>query len=165
MLWFAQGSCGLREALSAATIVLEISSRNARVVALQERWEWLRAGLELILDQRGANMADLTGGASGLLVRDYRSTEADRLVTRIGPRRGLAGRRTPRPRAPGGRGIGAVEDPRGGAQAPRRLAGHFPPPPSPSKSPAPTRASRRSKSAGIGCALARTWSSISEVPT
>jgi hypothetical protein len=35
MLWFAQGSCGLREALSAATIALEISSRDARVAALQ----------------------------------------------------------------------------------------------------------------------------------
>src|ERR1035437_6096706 len=31
---------------------------------------------------------------------------------------------------------------------------HFPPPPSPSKSAAATRASRRSKSAGIGCAPA-----------
>jgi hypothetical protein len=35
-------------------------------------------------------MADLTCGASGLLVRDYRGKEADPLVTRIGPGRGLA---------------------------------------------------------------------------
>jgi hypothetical protein len=44
-------------------------------------------------------MADLPGGASGLLVRDDKGKEADRLVTRIGPRRG-------RPRN------WAVEDPR-----------------------------------------------------
>jgi len=60
----------LQEALSAATIALEIPSRNARVRALQKRWDRLRAGLELILDQRGADMADLPGGASGALVRD-----------------------------------------------------------------------------------------------
>jgi hypothetical protein len=35
---------------------------------------------DLILDQRGADMADLPGGASGLLVRDYKGKEADRLV-------------------------------------------------------------------------------------
>jgi hypothetical protein len=34
---------GLQEALSAGTIALEISSRNARVQALQERWDYLRA--------------------------------------------------------------------------------------------------------------------------
>jgi len=43
-------------ALSAGTIALEISSRNARVAALQTRWDRLRAGLDLILDQRGADM-------------------------------------------------------------------------------------------------------------
>jgi hypothetical protein len=30
-------------------------------------------------------MADLPGGASGLLVRDYKGKEADRLVTRLDP--------------------------------------------------------------------------------
>jgi len=45
----------------------------------------LRAGLDLILDQRGAEMADVPGGDSGLLVRDYKSKEADRLVARIAP--------------------------------------------------------------------------------
>jgi hypothetical protein len=34
-----------------------------------------RAGLDLILDQRGADMAVLPGGASGLLVRDYKGKE------------------------------------------------------------------------------------------
>ena len=42
----------LQETLSASTIALEISSRNARVQALQERWDRLRAGLDLVLDQR-----------------------------------------------------------------------------------------------------------------
>jgi hypothetical protein len=31
-------------------IALEISGRNARVAALQKRWDRLRAGLDLILD-------------------------------------------------------------------------------------------------------------------
>ena len=74
-----------QEALSAGTIALEISSRNVRVAALQKRWDLLRAGLGLILDQRGADMADLPGGTSGMLVRDYKGKEADRLVTRIDP--------------------------------------------------------------------------------
>ncbi|HEX7423058.1 MAG TPA: hypothetical protein VF311_04105 [Terriglobales bacterium] len=43
----------------------------------------LRWNLDLILDQRGADMADLPRGASGLLVRDYKGKNADRLVTWI----------------------------------------------------------------------------------
>jgi hypothetical protein len=76
---------GLREAPSAATIALEISSRNARVLEVQKRWDGLRSGLGLILDERGANIADVPGGASGFLCRDYMGKEADRLVTRIDP--------------------------------------------------------------------------------
>jgi hypothetical protein len=72
----------LQEPISAAVIALEISSRNSRVAALQKRWD-ARARLDLILDQRGADMADLPGGASGLLVRDSKGKEADRLVPRI----------------------------------------------------------------------------------
>jgi hypothetical protein len=68
-----------------ATSALEISSRNARVAGLQVRWNRLRAGLELLLDQRGADMADLPGGASGLLCRDYKGKDADVLVIRIDP--------------------------------------------------------------------------------
>jgi hypothetical protein len=45
----------------------------------------LRWNLDLILDQRGAEMADVHGGASGMLVRDYKGKEADPLVTRIDP--------------------------------------------------------------------------------
>jgi hypothetical protein len=69
----------LQEALSAGTIALEISSRNSRVAALQNRWDRLRAGLDLVLDQRGANMADPPGGASG------KGKEADKRVTSIDP--------------------------------------------------------------------------------
>jgi hypothetical protein len=60
----------LQEALSATIIARDIKSRNARVAAIQKRWDRLRAGLESILDQRGADMADVPGGTSGLLVRD-----------------------------------------------------------------------------------------------
>jgi hypothetical protein len=72
------------ETLSAATIALEISSGAARVAAPLKHWDRLRAGLDLILDQRRADMADLPGGASGLLVRDYKG-KADRLLTRTDP--------------------------------------------------------------------------------
>jgi len=41
-----------QETILAGTIALEISSRNSRVATLQERWDRLRAGLALILDQR-----------------------------------------------------------------------------------------------------------------
>src|ERR1019366_4475790 len=84
MLWFAQGSASCRNHFPPPA-PLEISGHNSRVRALQKRWDRLRAGLDLILDQRGADMADLPGGASGLLCRDYMGKEADRLVTRIDP--------------------------------------------------------------------------------
>jgi hypothetical protein len=51
--------------------------------AVQKRWDRLRADLEMLLDQRGADMADLPGGASGLPVRGCKGKEAHRLVTRI----------------------------------------------------------------------------------
>jgi hypothetical protein len=38
---------------------------------VQERWDRPRAGLDLILDQRGADTSDLPGGAGGILRRDY----------------------------------------------------------------------------------------------
>jgi hypothetical protein len=67
-------------------------------------------------------MADIPGGASGLLVRDYKG-KADRLVTRIAPRAvSLVAELRGHERA-GRRGTGPGEDRRRGAQAPRRLAG------------------------------------------
>jgi hypothetical protein len=35
----------------------------------------LRWNLDLALDQRGADMADVPGGASGILRRDYRGSK------------------------------------------------------------------------------------------
>jgi hypothetical protein len=64
MLWCSRVR-ELHEALSVAANPHAISSRNARVEALEKRWNRLRAGLGLILDQRDADMADLSGGASG----------------------------------------------------------------------------------------------------
>jgi hypothetical protein len=43
----------------------------------------LRVGLDLIIDQRGADMADLPGGASGLLGRDCKGKKADRLAYKV----------------------------------------------------------------------------------
>src|ERR1035437_5135045 len=100
----------LEEALSAAMIALEISRRNSRVAALQKRWDRLRSGLDLILQKRRADMADLPGGASGLLYRDYKGRRADRLVVRIAPGVVSLVAELRRPRAPGGRGTGPVED-------------------------------------------------------
>ena len=75
----------LQEANSAEAIALEIATRNSRIKALQKRWDWLRARLDQILDQRGADMADVPGGSTGMLARDYKGKKADRLVTRIDP--------------------------------------------------------------------------------
>jgi hypothetical protein len=71
-----------QEALSAGTIALEIGGHNSRVAALPKRWDPLCTGLDLVLDERGADIRDLPGGASGSLVRGYKGKEADRLVNR-----------------------------------------------------------------------------------
>jgi hypothetical protein len=54
-------------------------------------------------------MADSPRGAIGLLVRDCKGKEADRLVTHIDPGVVSLVAELRRPRAPGGRGTGAVE--------------------------------------------------------
>jgi hypothetical protein len=61
------------------------SPAATRATRRSKSWDRLRSGLDLILQQRGADMADVPGGGSGLLVRDYKGKEADRLVTRIDP--------------------------------------------------------------------------------
>jgi hypothetical protein len=61
----------LQETLSARTIVLEISSRNARIQALQDRWSTLRAAIAQLMTERAADMAEVPGGGTGLLVRQY----------------------------------------------------------------------------------------------
>ena len=65
-----------------ATIKLEISNRNARVAELQDRWDFLRAKLRTLLEERGKDMADLPGGSTGLICRDYKGKDADQLITR-----------------------------------------------------------------------------------
>jgi hypothetical protein len=56
--------------LSAGTVALEISSRNARVRALQDRWDRMRQ----LIEQRAASpdFAKVPGGTTGLLCRDLR---------------------------------------------------------------------------------------------
>jgi hypothetical protein len=67
----------LQETLSPAVIALEISSRSARVLALQKRWDRLRDALERLLDERGADMIEIPGGSTGILCRDDKGKEAD----------------------------------------------------------------------------------------
>ena len=62
----------LQEAISAEVIALEISSRNNRVLTLQKRWDRLRDALERLLDERGADMAEIPGGSTGILCKDYK---------------------------------------------------------------------------------------------
>jgi hypothetical protein len=77
----AEQVCGLQEALSAGTIALAPAatrtSRRSKTAGTG------CAGLDLILDQWGADMADLPGGASGLLVRGYQGEEGDTPVYKI----------------------------------------------------------------------------------
>jgi hypothetical protein len=76
----------------------------------RRRWasEPLRWNLDLILDQLGADMADLPDGASARLQRQTSRSAGNPHR----PRSSLAGRRTARSGAPGRRGSGPVEDPR-----------------------------------------------------
>ena len=75
--WFAHGSASYRKHFR-PPLSPSRSPAATSAAALQKRWDRLRAGIDLILDQRGADMADLPGGASGLLVCGYRGKEADR---------------------------------------------------------------------------------------
>ena len=71
----------LQETLSAGTIALEISSRNARVQALQHRWDRMRR----VIDERAASpdFAEVPGRTTGLLVKDYKGKAADTLVYKV----------------------------------------------------------------------------------
>jgi hypothetical protein len=62
-------------------IALEISSRNPRVQALQKRWDLLRK----IIDERAASpeFADVPGGTTGLLVKDYKGKDSCMPVYRV----------------------------------------------------------------------------------
>jgi Terminase small subunit len=71
----------LQETLSAATIALEISSRNARVQALQNRWDKMRR----VIDERATSpdFAEVPGGTTGLLCKDYKGKAADTVVYKV----------------------------------------------------------------------------------
>jgi len=71
--------------LSADLVAAEISDRNARIQALQERWTWLRAKLDKVLEERGAEMAGVPGGPTGLLLRDHKGKDGSTPVYRIDP--------------------------------------------------------------------------------
>src|SRR5215831_20906483 len=61
--------------LSAGLVGAEISDRNARIQALQERWTRLRAKLDQVLEERGKEMAGVPGGPTGLLLRDHKGKD------------------------------------------------------------------------------------------
>jgi hypothetical protein len=78
----------LQTELSAGTIALEISSRNARVQALQERWDKMRQ----VITERAVHYAKggddesdaiVPGGETGLLVKDFKGKEADQPVYKV----------------------------------------------------------------------------------
>jgi len=68
----------LQEALSAGTIALDISSRNARVAALQELGPAARR--DRPAPPPGTSPCAGPGGSTGLLIRDDKGEDADRLV-------------------------------------------------------------------------------------
>jgi phage terminase small subunit len=71
----------IRERVSAATIAVEISSRNARIQALQTRWEKMRQ----VIEERGASeeYSSVPGGTTGLLTKDYKGKQADTPVYKV----------------------------------------------------------------------------------
>ena len=71
----------LQQTLAAGTIALEISSRSARVQALQNRWNRLRQ----VIQERAASpeFADVPGGATGLLCKTYVGKDANTPVYKI----------------------------------------------------------------------------------
>ena len=71
----------LQTTIAAGVIALEISSRNARVQALQDLFDRARQ----VIDARAKDktMAAVPGGATGLLFRDYKGKDADVPVYRV----------------------------------------------------------------------------------
>ena len=57
----------------------EITNRNARVGLLQDLVDRMRR----VMEERGAEMADVPGGSSGLLVKTYKGKDADTAVYRF----------------------------------------------------------------------------------
>ena len=63
----------IRLALAEGVIQREITDRNARVGLLQDLVDRIRK----VIAERGADMADVPGGSTGLLVRDLKGKDAD----------------------------------------------------------------------------------------
>jgi hypothetical protein len=64
-------------------IQLEISNRNGRVQALNERWNELRSSLQCLLRERGKDMAFVPGGRSGLLCREFKGKDGKKESYRV----------------------------------------------------------------------------------
>jgi len=107
--WFAHGFASYRKHF-AATIALEISGRNACDAALQKLGS---------APFRPRSDPPAAGRRHGRCPRRRQRVAGARLQRKGSrsagdahrPQRGLAGRLSPRPRAPGRRGVGAAEDP------------------------------------------------------
>jgi hypothetical protein len=69
----------IRSALAEGIIQREITNRNARVGLLQDLVERMRR----VIEERGAELADVPGGSSGLLVKTYKGKDADTAVYRF----------------------------------------------------------------------------------
>jgi hypothetical protein len=71
----------LQETVSAAVIQAEICDRNARVAALQDRWDRMR---KVILERAEApEYLAAPGGTTGLMARDFRGKNADREIFKV----------------------------------------------------------------------------------
>jgi hypothetical protein len=53
-------------------IAAEIRDRKARIEALQQRWRKLQTTFYQMLAERGAQLAHIPGGSTGLLVCEYK---------------------------------------------------------------------------------------------
>lgn len=71
----------LRGVIAAQTIAQEIGNRNARLKALQHRWELMQR----VIQERGEDpsFAEVPGGKTGLLCRDYKGKDANQEIYRV----------------------------------------------------------------------------------
>jgi hypothetical protein len=65
MLWFAHGSAGYGKHFPPPPSPSRSAAATRASRPSKKRWDRLRAGLDSVLDQQGAVVADLPGGASG----------------------------------------------------------------------------------------------------
>ena len=63
----------LQSTIAAGAIAQQISDRNARVQALEDRRNGLGAALDCLLRERAKDMAEVPGGQSGLLCREFKN--------------------------------------------------------------------------------------------